>query len=181
MRSVETLELGVLIERRESVSSWQRWVWRPSGVMAWPGPDEPWRILRDDGRVAIFYAGRLPLRLYPDEAGAYLENLGRGSPDLYVVMRSGGGAQAEPPVRPVLLTASPDEAAAYSEGQEGVYSVQMPPAVAARVHRFAMAHRRPEPFVRRNRREREAREAKAEAPKGGMARRRPAWQSPGAS
>ena len=179
MRSVENIPLGILIERRESASSWQRWLWRPVAVVPAGARGEGWQRLRDDGRVGIFHAGQLPLRLYPDEAETYLENVGRERPDVYVVLRAEAG-EAGCPVRPVLLTASPDEAAAYSEVEEAVHPVAMPPAVAVEVRRFAEAHYRPEPFVRRNRREREAREAE-KTTTGPIARRRPAWRMPGAS
>ena len=178
MARVASLMLGILVERRESVGAWQEWVWRPAAVIAWSRGNDRWRKLRDDGGLAVFHAGHLRLTLYGDETEAYRQNLERPRPELYVVLRSADPPDAKRPQQPVLVTASPNEAAAYSEAEDGVHPVPMPPAVVAWVHRFVETNLRPAPFVRRSRREREAREAVEKPHRVGIGRQTPAWRIP---
>lgn len=78
----------------------------------------------------------LMLRLHADEAESYYHNLMVNRPLCYVVCRP--AADGTP--RPVLVTASFDQANAYVEGDERVDAVPLPDALYAPIETFVLTH-----------------------------------------
>ena len=150
-RSVH-MPLGVVIERRQSTSPWQDWVWRPVSVLPGAPPvGAEWHELVRGATWTRYHAANLPLELHRSETDAYLLNLAQPSPRIYVVLRP-ATAPGPNPFRPLLITASPVEAESYqSSGEEIVEGVPMPEPVIAWLEAFVARHHVERPFVKRKR------------------------------
>lgn len=147
-----TVELGLIVERREIGHPWQRYRWRPVEVMVQAPPADGWRKLVEQPGLVRWHVGTLPLTLYRGETAAYRENLSSRQPAVYSVLRPVPGLEDEGAVQPVLLTAAPFEAEAYMiGGDEIVEAVPMPPEVVAWVQAFVERHHVDVPFVKRQR------------------------------
>lgn len=150
-QAVETLALGVVVERRDIEDRWRRHDWRAVSVLPGAPSGARWRLLRRDGPLCVFHAATLTLELYQKETEGYRVNLANTPPVIYVVLRA-GEEHGEEDVEPFLLTACPFEAESYAEsGDEIVEGVPMPPAVRALVQDFVARHHADEPFKKRKR------------------------------
>lgn len=150
-RSVR-IQLGVVVERRRSSSPWQEWSWRPASVFAGPPPlGGEWReLVRGEGWTH-YHAANLPLELHHVETEAYRVNLAQRPPRVYVVLRPATGPDVHS-YRPLLITASPEEAEGYlGSGDEIVEGVVMPEAVTAWLRAFVERHHVEQPFIKRSR------------------------------
>ncbi|MET0681915.1 MAG: DUF3305 domain-containing protein [Casimicrobiaceae bacterium] len=119
----------------------------PAGVTGTPAPvrisDEPsvtrWRF---DGHA---------FELHPTESEGYYLNLVAPDPKAFVMWRMSedGG---DPPVFPVIVTVSYNEAARMLDGGERVDAVPLPAGILAWMEPFVAEHYKPEPKkrVRRN-------------------------------
>ena len=173
MESSARVLLGVVVERRRSKSPWQDWSWRPvSVILGAPPLGAEWRELLRDADWTRYHAANLPLQLSRSETEAYILNLSQRPPRIFVVLRS-AGAQAVQPYRPLLITASPNEAESYmSSGEEIVEGVPMPAPVIAWLEAFVARHHVERPFVKRKRK-RGAPSATEERPDARIRDRRP--------
>jgi hypothetical protein len=88
------------------------------------------------------------LRLHVDECESYYHNLLAPSPSCYVV----ASVADDGTPRPKLVTLSFDEAHAYLEGEESLYTVPMPPEIYRWTETFVLAHYVP---VKRTKRKRQ--------------------------
>jgi hypothetical protein len=152
-QAMESLALGVVVERRAIDNRWRKHDWRPVSVLPGADADARWRLLRDDAEagIATFHAATLPLELYEKETEGYRVNLSNTPPMVYVVLRPGEDYGDED-VEPFLVTACPFEAESYAEsGDEIVEGVPMPPEVLSLVHAFVARHHTDEPFKKRKR------------------------------
>lgn len=141
--------VGILVIRRRGTTEWQPWAWHVVAIV--PAARHPdWtRLLEVDG-AGLFYATALELALDAAETGEYRRNLEGASPSLFVVSRSLAAAGEAPPLSPVHVTASADEAQAHAEcGDDLVDAVAMPIPVAAWIMAFVDEHRAAPAFVRR--------------------------------
>ena len=81
LTSPPTLRVAVQIERQASPNRWEDWRFRLVDVVLDEGQfGTGVRMLRDDGRSAIFLHPGLPVTLHRDEAEGYYLNLSSGSP-----------------------------------------------------------------------------------------------------
>ena len=145
----DTVEIGLVIERRVIEGQWGGIAWQPVAVL--PGAPEvpPWTPLGGSAKAMRYYAGAQPLTLYSTETANYRDNLESGTPKLWVVLTPTG---PEPPVTVVAVTADPAEGEAGSEtGTNVVDTVPMPPQIAAWVAEFIAAHHVERPIIKRKR------------------------------
>ena len=141
MPQYATIRLGVLVERRAIRNRWERWTWRALAVIPALAERSPWDKLYEEGPSTIYYATTLPLTLHADEVAQYEHNLRGERPSIYAVSHRVAAAAEEPPIRPVHLTACPDEAQACSEGADHtVDPVPLPAWVAGWVGAFVDEH-----------------------------------------
>jgi len=91
------------------------------------------------------------IELHATEAEGYYLNLSAPDPCVFVMWRSFDDG-AMPPVRPVVVTVSYNEAARFMDAGEQVDTVPMIPAIADWLRPFVAANYKPEPRrkVRRN-------------------------------
>jgi hypothetical protein len=142
-----SMPLGVVVERRELDNRWQRWAWKPVAVIPGAPPVGPWRELVRGERFVRWHAATLPLELHRTETEGYRANLSGRVPAIYVVLREQSGGAHE--YAPVLVTASPYEAAGYAE--DIVEPVPMPDGLLAWVQDFVDRHHVDQPFAKRKR------------------------------
>ncbi len=154
MRRIETMPVGIVVERRETDHPWQDHAWLPVAVIPGAPPCDPagaWRKL-DQGEGWIHYhAGTLEVELHRADTDAYRTNLTSDPPVVYVVLRD--PEEGEHEVLPFAATASAYEAQDYMDaGDDIVEGVAMPEAMVAWVQAFIDAHHVDEPFKKRRRR-----------------------------
>jgi hypothetical protein len=141
--------VGVVVERRKAQSPWIDFTWKPVAVL--PGlPDaSPWTKLSEDGDGATFYAGAAEVELYRTETAYYRDNLGSGTPRLWVALRPTG---VDPPYELFAVTADPSEGEALAQSDGDLVDVvPMPDAVRAVVDAFIAEHHVERPFYKRKR------------------------------
>ncbi len=131
---LDQIDVNIIMARYESVSAWQDYSWELVGVTTSAGQ------ARSEGTVTlvhqvalkqILYAG-MPLRLHRDECESYYHNLKSPVPFCFVLTRRDDD---DVPV-PFLITLSVDEAHAYLEGDDEVYTVAIP----AEIHQWLDAY-----------------------------------------
>ena len=143
-----TLPVGVVLQRRPGATRWQKWAWTVSALMPGAGPAD-WKLLREDGDVAEFHIGTLPLTLWRTDAEAYRIALAEKVVCAYVVLDPN---TEDHPLSLKLVTANPHEAMQYAEGGDDVVEkVPMPPALVAWVQDWTDQHFVEEPFKKRKR------------------------------
>jgi hypothetical protein len=152
---MQSIPLGVVVERRRIDHPWQDHEWRPVAVI--PGapeaenPDEWKELARGDGWVR-YLAGSLPLELHRKETEAYKVNLSNDPPVIYVVLSETDAPDAAHEVEPSLVTASPYDAQDYEDaGEELLDGVPMPDPLIAWIADFIERHHVDEPFHKRKR------------------------------
>jgi hypothetical protein len=156
LEKMETMALGVVLERRRSGSPWQDWTWLPVAVIPGAPPVEGgWRLLREGDDWAHFHAATLPLELYRSDTDGYRLNLSQDPPRLWVALRPDdeGEGEGEPGAMvPFFVTASAHECEVYQvSGREAVETVPMPPEVMALLRDFVDQHHVDVPFEKRER------------------------------
>ena len=148
-----SLPLVVVMERRQIADNrWTDASWRAIGVTVDPEPSGA-RVLRRrlDGGNEVqheLHSG-FQLQLQKDECESYYHNLLSPHPYCYVVASIG----EEMLPLPRLVTLSFDEAHAYMEGGEELYTVDMPAEIYRWAEAFVLQNYLPE---RRNKRKRRA-------------------------
>jgi len=145
----ETMEVGVIVERRILNSRWADHAWMPLAVLAGAPAASPWTMLDQTPAATRYYAGACVLELFASETAMYRDNLRSGRPSLWVSLRPAG---TPPGVALQLVTADPSEGEALTEpGTDIIEAVAMPPEIQERVAAFVVAHHVERPFVKRTR------------------------------
>jgi len=151
LKRSETMEVGIVLERRDSSHPWQDHAWLPVAVL--PGvsqadPARPWKKLKAGDGWEQFLAGTLTIEIHRTDTQAYLDCLAADPPRVFVVLLEDPDGPHE--VRPFIATVSPYEAQDYADaGDNIVEGVAMPDAVAAWLRAFVDAHHVDEPFQKR--------------------------------
>ena len=146
---IETMPLGIVVERRRGVTAWADWSWRPVSVIPGAGPvDPPGRLLMEDEGWSHSHAATLTLELFRTDTEGYRLNLSQDPPRLWVVMRPRGDGEE---LAPFTVTASAHEGEGYQVGTDVVETVPMPAEVIALVRDFVEQHHVDVPFHKRER------------------------------
>ena len=162
----ETVEIGVVVERRFLKNPWIDHAWMPVAVLTGAPATAPWTVLNQTAEATRFYAGEFELELFGSETGMYRDNLLSGQPSLWVSLRP---TETPPGVALQLVTADPSEGEALTEpGTDIIEAVPMPVEIQQRLAAFVEAHHVERPFIKRKR-DRASPEA--------MAKRDPHFQS----
>ncbi len=108
------------------------------------------RLVHDGGDAARDYewAG-LEVPLFRDAAESYWYNLVGREPSLCVICRAGRDIELEP----FAVTANYDEAGAYMEADDTVFSAPLPAPLVTELEQFIMNHYRPVAPRKRKRRD----------------------------
>lgn len=148
MNAPPTLHVAVQIERLAQPTQWEDWRFRIVDVVLDEGQfGTVSRLLRDDGRAALFLTPGLPVTLHRDEAEGYYLNLSSGAPVWFVMWRRD---EAEPPqATPERVTLSYHEAGRLLDAQEQVDNLPLPAEVRGWLQAYVDEHYKPEPKQRR--------------------------------
>jgi hypothetical protein len=103
-------------------------------------------VHKDDAGERVLCSG-YQLTLHRDDAESYYCNLMGERPSLFVVCSEESGKRPHP----TLVTASYGEAASYSETDENVYAVALPPELYRWIENYVLEHYVPEKRRKRKR------------------------------
>lgn len=153
--ATETIEVGVILERRQAVSQWAGALWLPVAVL--PGaPDIP--VGTPLGRTETgerFFAGAFAMALHRPDTPTYRDNLATLAPRIWVAARAladPASTDAMPEI--VGVTPDPAEGESYTEaGDDIVEHVPMPAEIAGLLAEFVATHHVDRVFVKRRRRD----------------------------
>jgi hypothetical protein len=143
--------VSVVMQQTPSGSQWLENRWEAVGVIAALEDERidvppPGLIHREDSVSRYIYSG-FTLRLHEDECESYYYNLISSQPNCYIVANLDDQGK---PV-PFLVSLSYDEAHAYLEGDETVYSVPMPAELYRWTEAFVLEHYVPRKRTKRKR------------------------------
>jgi hypothetical protein len=145
----ESMEVGVIVERRRLNNPWVEHAWMPVAVLPGVPATPPWTVLAETAEATRFYAGSASLEFFGSDTSTYRDNLRSGRPSLWVSLRE---ADAPPGVALQSVTADPAEGEALTEpGTDIVEQVPMPAEIAARLAAFVEAHHVERVFFKRKR------------------------------
>jgi hypothetical protein len=151
IRKPAVYPVSLILEYRYADSSpWSTGGWQV--VDALPGQHGPTRersavpLHKDAAGRRVLCSG-YHLALHRDDAESYYCNLMGERPSLFVVCREAAGERPDPE----LVTASYGEAASYSETEEIVYAVAMPPEIYRWIEVYVLEHYVPEKRRKRKR------------------------------
>jgi hypothetical protein len=151
MSVVSDIPITVIMERKEiSRGAWTVPSWQAVGVAAGgslASAAAAGTPVRSDSETKQYLWGNIPLELHSDWAESYRYNLIGDKPRLFVVCT--GTEDGE--LRPVIVTANPDEASAHLEGDEQVFATPIPPEIYKELERFVVEYYVPTPRRKRKR------------------------------
>jgi len=151
-------DIAVITERQALTDhAWLTERWNVIGISTVPSeleqttgvlhPDQPNPIHQSDTTTQYLWQG-FTLTLHKDELESYYYNLTATTPYIYVVCYR---AEDGHPLQPFLTSLSYDEAAAYVEADEEVFSVTMPPEIYRWVETYVLENYFPEQRQKRKR------------------------------
>ena len=146
--------VAVLMQRTPLSNRWVSERWDPIAVLPVPSAAAPETVpvcIRNDATCVQWRFGGHALELHRSEAEGYHLNLDTPEPKVFVAWRKHEDPR-DPPVFPVSVTVSYNEAARMMDGGEQVDAVPMPVDVREWMTPFVTEHYKPEPRrkVRRN-------------------------------
>ncbi|MBL4691132.1 MAG: DUF3305 domain-containing protein [Rhodospirillales bacterium] len=169
MKAVDSIPVGVVVERREIDNPWEDYTWMPVAVIPGAPPLDAtgeWKELQHGDGWVQYHAGTLELELFRGETDGYRTNLSNPQPYVYIVMTP-GEAPGEPEIMPFIATVSPHEAEGYTEDSEQIVEgVPMPPDLVAWVSEFIEKYHVKVPFKKRKREPYDPRKGSFRSPKG---------------
>jgi hypothetical protein len=150
-RKPAVFPVSLLLEyRHASTSPWSSGAWQVVAALAGlPGAARQRTVValhRNEDEQRLLCSG-YELKLYRDDAESYYCNLMGERPGLFVVCSEETGARPQPR----LVTASYGEAASWSETDENVYAVAMPPEIYRWIEAYVLEHYVPEKRRKRKR------------------------------
>ena len=146
--------VAVIFERTPVANRWVGERWEPVAVVPPPAAATPTRApvkISDDPSATRWRFDGHAFELHPCEAEGYYLNIVAPEPKAFVMWRTTDDG-ADPPVFPVIVTVSYNEAARMLDGGERVDAVPLPAGILAWMQPFVAEHYKPEPKkrVRRN-------------------------------
>jgi len=146
--------VAVIFERTPIANRWVGERWEPVAVLprAVDAAQAPAPVkVRDDPSATRWRFDGHVFELHPSEAEGYYLNLVAPEPKAFVMWRTSDDG-GDPPVFPVIVTVSYNEAARMLDGGERVDAVPLPAGIRAWMEPFVAEHYKPEPKkrVRRN-------------------------------
>jgi len=131
----DSLGIAVVMEKQPSSHPWAEFRYDAVGVLLRDDEEDPAvERIYQDGETEHFLFTGLRIRLHLDECESYYHNLMSPRPGCFIVANQPDDSD-EMPV-PYLVSLSFDEVHAYLEGDEQIYSVEIP----ARLYQWAEAY-----------------------------------------
>ncbi|MBT2971272.1 MAG: DUF3305 domain-containing protein [Candidatus Thiodiazotropha sp. (ex Ctena orbiculata)] len=143
--------VSVIMQQSPSDSPWLENSWEAVGLIAagetLRESDAKSSQIHRKGVIARFLYSGFTLKLHRDECESYYYNLLSPQPHCYVVANLDDQGKPEP----FLVSLSYDEAHAYLEGDETVYTVPMPAELYRWTEAFVLEHYTPKKRSKRKR------------------------------
>jgi hypothetical protein len=139
--------VAVLMQRTPLANRWSSERWDPVAVLPVAADAQPAGqpvCIRDDASCTQWRFDGHALELHRSEAEGYHLNLVAPDPKVFVAWRTHDDP-VDPPVFPVIVTVSYNEAARMMDGGERVDAVPLPDAVREWMVPFVTEHYKPEP------------------------------------
>jgi hypothetical protein len=135
----DQLNLAVVMEKQPSTHPWADFRYDALGVVV-REEDEAQSVTRiyQDGEVEHFLITGLNLRLHVDECESYYHNLMSPEPGCFIVASQPDSGDEMP--LPYLVSLSFDEVHAYLEGDEQIYSVEIPAELYQWAEAYVLTH-----------------------------------------
>ncbi len=131
--------VAVIMERRPSSHKWANFTYDAVGVVVRAdGEERSVERVFQDGEVEHFLVTGLSIRLHVDECESYYHNMMSPEPGCFLVADQPDDID-ELPI-PYLASLSFDEAHAYLEGDELVYSVPIPQELYQWAEAYVLTH-----------------------------------------
>ena len=147
-----TMEVGVVLERRDINNKWADHEWKLAGVIPGKSDLDDWQILRSGKGWTQFYAGTQIIKLFKRETEGYKVNLSQTKPMVFVVLRPEEEGEHDYEVTPFEATVCPFEAEGYDEsGDEWVEGTLMPDLIYSWVNSYVECFHVDVPFKKRKR------------------------------
>lgn len=148
----QQIQVGIVLDRQDTRHPWQNYIWRATALLV-PAPapaPAPWQLLYQAAGHRRYLAAVLSLELHRSETSAYIENLQSRQPVVFIVLRADQVPGRE--LAPLFVTASPEEAQAYTgNGDDVVEALPMPPSLETWLRAFVDRHHVEKPFIKRQR------------------------------
>lgn len=142
----ESVQVGVVVERRQTDNVWQPERWRVVALLPGVPDTAAWTVLEQGGGWARLYAGAAEVALYASETDNYKHNLDSPTPAVFVILRRDGGW------RLLGATVDPGEIDAHSDaGDDLIEALPLPPEMEAWMRGFIERHHVERPFHKRQR------------------------------
>ncbi len=146
--TMQSMPLGVVVERREVDYPWQDHAWSPVAVIPGAPMIGEWRELASGPGWVRYHCATLTLELHRTETEAYMVNLSDQYPRIFVILTDPEAGAHD--IEAFLVTASPYEAQDYLDSSEDIIEgVPMPDGVIGWVRDFIDRHHAVEPFKKR--------------------------------
>jgi hypothetical protein len=147
-----SMPVVVIMECRPSNNIWIDEVWQVSGVtgdsQAETAAARAVRVIHEQsGLKQVLHSG-FSITLHADECESYYHNIKSPDPACYVITRA--DVDDGPPI-PFIVTLSFDEAHAYLECEDEVFTVSMPPELYRWTEAYVLKNYVPEKRVKRKR------------------------------
>ncbi len=150
----KSFPVSIIMQSKPSASLWVDEVWDALGLVVLEDntQQQTKKIQQGDDKQFI-YAG-LKVRLHLDECESYYHNLMSPEPSCFIAAREedAEGNESDVPI-PFLVTLSFDEAHAYLEGDDIVYSVAIPPELYRWVEAYVVQNYSAEKKKKRKRKD----------------------------
>ena len=135
----DQMSLGVVMCRKKSSHPWADYSYSAIGVVAVEHDhDNPVRQIYKDDEVTHFLFSGLLLRLHVDECESYYHNLMSPEPGCFIVASEPEDSSGMP--EPYLVSLSFDEVHAYLEGDEQIFSVEIPRKLYQWAEAYILTH-----------------------------------------
>ena len=135
----DSLEIGVVMEKTPSTHPWAEFRYDALGVIVQEqAQDEPLKRIFQDGETEHYLVSGLILKLHPDECESYYHNLMAPEPGCFIVASQPEDSDDMPV--PYLVSLSFDEVHAYLEGDEQIYSVEIPAQLYKWAEAYVLSH-----------------------------------------
>lgn len=149
------LAVSVIMESRPSASRWIDESWSLVGVTVGEADDNKDEtaekqaakvLIEQDGMKQLMYSGFV-LTLHEDECESYYHNINVPNPGCYVIARNNSD---DVPI-PYMVSLSFDEANAYLECEDTVFTTSLPPELYRWLEQFVLQNYVPEKRIKRKR------------------------------
>ena len=146
--------VDVVMERVALHNRWASEMWQPVRVLpVREGPAAPSAaelVAETPERTTWRFPG-MAIELHPVEAEGYFLNLSSETPVTFVLWRPQEDASEVPPVRPLIVTLSYNEAGRFMDAGERVDAVPLADEIRAWLAAFVAQHYKPEPKKKKRR------------------------------